>query len=164
MTPRLACPSDCIFLRKFTLLLFTISWKCPLFRALFFTSFIQVHTSTIVSSKIMDESYIQSVYIFITFKGFLDMGRPPFFKFHEQMNIFYFHLPLCLNTYISIFMYEIYFHYSYHFCGCVVRPSRKLVCLVLSIGVNFLLHHRDRENWILLAIKYSSSMNDVLLG
>ena len=85
-------------------------------------------------------------YIFITLKGFLDMGRPPFFKFHEQMNIFYFHLPLCLNTFISSFMYEIYFHYSYHFCGCVVRPPRKSVCLVLSIGVNFLLHHRNRAN------------------
>ena len=108
MTPKLACPSDFIFLRKFTLLLFTFSWKCPLFWALFFTSFIQVHTSTIVSSKIMDESYIQLV-LFSQLKGFLDVGRPPFFKFHEQMNIFYFHLPLCLNTYVSSFMYEILF-------------------------------------------------------
>ena len=46
---------------------------------------------------------------------------------------------------------KFYFHYSYHFCGCVVRPPRNSVCLVLSIGVNFLLHHRNRANWILSA-------------
>ena len=77
-----------------------------------FTSFIQVHTSTIVSSKIMDESYIQLVLV-SQLKGFWDVGRPPFFKFHEQMNIFYFHLPLCLNTYISSFMYEIFIFISH---------------------------------------------------
>ena len=73
-----------------------------------FTSFIQVHTGTIVSSKIVDKFYMQLV-SFSQLKGFLDVGRPPFFKFHEKMNIFYFHLPLCLNTYISSFMYEILF-------------------------------------------------------
>ena len=77
-----------------------------MFWALFFTSFIQVLLSTIVSSKIMDDSYMQLV-LFSQLKGFLDVDRPPFFKFYEKMNIFYFHLPLCLDTYISSFMYEI---------------------------------------------------------
>ena len=144
-TPRQACPSDSIFLRKFILLLFTVIWKCPLFWALFFTPFIQVYPSTIVSSKIMDESYIQLV-LFSQLKGFLDVDRPPFFKFHEKMNIFYFHLPLCLNTYISSFMYEIFIFISHIIWDYVVRPPRNSVCLVLSMGVNFLLYHQDRAN------------------
>ena len=149
-TPRLACPRDSIFLRKFILLLLTFSWKCPVFWALFFTSFIQVLTSIIVSFQIMDESYIQLV-LFSQLKGFLDVDRPPFFKFHEKMNIFYFHLPLCLDTYISSFMYEIFIFIIHIICGYEVRPPRNSVCLVLSMGVNFLLYHQDRENWILLA-------------
>ena len=105
----------------------------------------KVHTSTIVSSKIVDEFYIQLV-SFSQLKGFLDVGRPPFFKFHEKMNIFYFHLPLCLNTYIFSFMYEIFIFINHIICGYVVRPPRNSVCLVLIMGVNFLLHHQDRAN------------------
>ena len=149
-TPRLACPSDNIFLRKFILLSLTFSWKCSVFWALFFTSFIQVLTSTIVSSKIMDESYIQLV-LFSQLKGFLDVDRPPFFKFQKERTSSIFTLPLCLDTYISSFMYEIFIFIIHIICGYDVRPPRNSVCLVLSMGVNFLLHHQDRANWILLA-------------
>ena len=76
-----------------------------------FTSFIQVHTSTIVSSKVVDEFYIQLV-SFSQLKGFLDVGRPPF-EFHERNEYFYFYLPLCLNIYTSSFMYEIFIFISH---------------------------------------------------
>ena len=64
-------------------------------------------------------------------------------------SIFTFHC-VWIHTFPVLRM-KFYFHYSYHFCGCVVHPPRNSVCLVLSIGVNFLLHHRNRANWILLA-------------
>ena len=63
-------------------------------------------------------------------------------------SIFTFHC-VWIHTFPALCM-KFYFHYSYHFCGCVVRPPRNSVCLVLSIGVNFLLHHQNRANWILL--------------
>ena len=138
MTPRLACPSDCIFLRKFTLLLFTFSWKCPLFWAFYF------FYSSSYKYNCLVQDYGRVLYTLVSFsqlKGFLDVGHPLFFKFHEQMNIFYFPLPLCLNTYISSFMYKIFIFMIHIICSYVVRPPRNSVCLILSIGVNFLLHH-----------------------
>ena len=68
--------------------------------------------SSLYKYNCLVQDYGRVLYTLVSFsqlKGFLDVGRPPFFKFYEQMNIFYFHLPLCLNTYISSFMYEILF-------------------------------------------------------
>ena len=61
-------------------------------------------------------------------------------------SIFTFHC-VWIHTFPALCM-KLYFHYSYHFCGCVVCPVKNWVCLVLSIRVNFLLHHRNRANWI----------------
>ena len=55
--PSLAYLSDYIFLRKFILLLLEVS----VVLGFVFASFIQVYPSTIMSSKIMDEPYIQAV-------------------------------------------------------------------------------------------------------
>ena len=64
---------------------------------------IPVHISTIVSSKIVDEFYMQLV-SFSQLKGFLDVGRPLFFKFHEKMNIFLFS-PSIVFEYIHFQIY-----------------------------------------------------------
>ena len=77
--PPMVYPSDFIFSLENFLYLY---WRCPLFWALFLLFFL--YSSTIISFKVMDEPFIQSVILsFITYKGFLDVGRPPLFKFYE---------------------------------------------------------------------------------
>ena len=131
MTPRLACPSDSIFLRKFILLLLTFSWKCPVFWALFFTSFIQILSSTIVSSKIMDKSYIQLV-LFSQLKGFWTWIVHPSLNFMRKWtsSIFIFHC-VWIHTFLALCM--------------------KFSLPRLEYRGEFLLHHQDRAIWIILA-------------
>ena len=104
--------------------------------------------STVISSRILDECYIQ--FHFSQLKGFLDVGRPPFFKFHEKMNISYSHFPLCLNIYISNFMYEIFIFIS-HIIWLCGSSTQEFSSPRLEYGGEFLLHHQDRVNWFLLA-------------
>ena len=108
--PPVVYPSNFIFSLEN---LFYLSWRCPLFWALFFLLYFLFFIIKVQLSRLRlwtSLIYNQLYYLYITFRGFLDVGRPPFFKFYEWMNglMFFIHLSLCLNTSKALCMNFIY--------------------------------------------------------
>ena len=91
MTPRLVCLNDLQYPWKFVLLL---SGSARCFGLCFFFN----SSSYKYNCLVQDCGRVLYTVSFSQLKGFLDVGRPPFFEFHEKMNtfIFIFH---CVWTY-----------------------------------------------------------------
>ena len=132
---------------KFVLLL---SGSARCFGLCFFFFFFFFFSSYKYNGLVQDCGRVLYTVSFSQLKGFLDVGHPPFFEFHERNEYFYFHLPLCLNIYISSFMYEIFIFIS-HIIWLCGSSTQEFSSPRLEHGGEFLLHHQDRVNWFLLA-------------
>ena len=157
-TPRLACPSDCIFLRKFTLLLFTFSWKCPLFWAFYF------FYSSSYKYNCLVQDYGRILYTLVSFsqlKGFLDVGCPPFFKFHEKWILLFSSSIVFEYIHFQFYVWNFYFHQSYHLrlYGSSTQEFSSPRFWVWGWIFYYITKIEQIDSFQLM---YSSSMNDFL--
>ena len=103
-----------------------------------FTLF-KIHSSTIPSSKFMDEQQIQLPSLALKTQGFLDSGHLPF-NFYEWLSAFIFISYLVLKMLYAVWTNFIYIVHIIFMVLSVARPLMRTCYLILTIWTNFYLH------------------------
>ena len=104
-----------------------------------FTLF-KIHSSTILLSKFMDEQQIQLPSLALKTQGVLDGGCLSF-NLYEWMSAFIFISYLVLNMLYAVWTNFIYIVHIIFMVLSVDRPLMRTFYLVLTIWMNFYLHH-----------------------
>ena len=140
----------CNFLGKFVLLL-SGSARCFGLCFFFFFFLFFYSSSYKYNCLVQDCGRVLYTVSFSQLKGFFDMGRPPFFKFHEKWILLFSSSIVFEYIHFQLYVWNFYFHQSYHLRLCGSSTQEFSSPRLEYGGEFFLLHHQDRVNWFLSA-------------